>query len=315
MINHNNYEVVIMKNLAETEAAIAAETDTLPADYQTWQAEQKQDFLWQNRILPSKYDQLPPLQKIDVSGLFLTSLRTKMDSQSDEAPSGWKKAIHAHASVAKMRLTPTPDTPFTGLFRGADFGLMRLSLTGDPAARGFAPGVAMKFLIDQRPSANFSALVSLEGQGNNYNFFAHEFSNIVPVVNRIGPKLINLIFRRTSRFPTKLDLENLSQFQQNGTAESAPKHPLQIFLVPNPQVQFPESPPRDFRQDLATIPAGTTLFSVYGIVAEKLDQDSSNLQNRQQAQLIGQITTTSEFVASAYGDSRLFFRHQRFKNQ
>jgi hypothetical protein len=233
-----------MKNLAETKKSIASESNSLPVGYQAWSAKQKQDFLWQQRILPSRYDHLPPLQKIDVIGLFLTPLQTKMDAQSDEAPSNWEKAIHAHASVAKIQFVSTPGSPFTGIFRGADFGLLRLSLTGDPSARGFAPGAAVKFLIDGMPSANFSALVSLEGQGNNYNFFANEFSNIVPVVNRLGPRLINLIFRRTSKFPTKLDLKNLSQFQQNGTAEPEPTYPLQIFLVPNPQVQFPEGPPR-----------------------------------------------------------------------
>jgi len=47
------------------------------------------------------------------------------------------------------------------------------------------------------------------GQGNNYNFFANEFSNIVPVVNQIGPKWINLIFMRVSKHPTKLWLQGL----------------------------------------------------------------------------------------------------------
>ena len=32
--------------------------------------------------------------------------------------------------------------PYTGLFQGADSGLLRLSVTGDPADRGFAPGLA-----------------------------------------------------------------------------------------------------------------------------------------------------------------------------
>lgn len=292
----------------------AALQSALPSDYLSWRAKVKQNFLWEQRILATRYDRLPPLRKIDVIGLFFTALRTKMDYQSDEAPPNWKKAIHAHGSVAKIRLVPAADTPFTGLFRGADFGLIRLSVTGDPAARGFAPGMAIKLLIDRSPSANVSVLVSLEGQGKNYNFFANEFSNIVPVVDRLGPKLINLIFRRTSRFPTKLDLQNLSQFRQTGDPEPQPNFPMQLFLQPNPQVQFPVSPPHDFRTDLATIPAGTRLLSLYG-VDRSLESVADPIALRQQARLIGWIETTSEFVDSAYGDSRLFFRHQRFKNQ
>ncbi len=294
----------------------AADRDSLPADYLSWTASEKQDFLWNQRILSTQYDQLPALQKIDVIGLFFTVLNTKMDSLSDEAPPHWKKAIHAHASVAKILFVPTAETPFTGLFKGADYGLLRLSLTGEPTDRGVAPGLAIKFLIDGKPSANFSALVSLDGQGNNYNFFANEFSNIVPVSKHLGPKLINLIFRRASRFPRKLDLQNLGAIRQDGQLEASPYYPVRIFLVPNSIVQFAESPPHDFRSDLATIPAGTFLFAVYGVDSGNPEDTSvDQLEDRQNTQLIGYIATTSEFVASDYGDRRLFFRHQRFQNQ
>ena len=110
----------------------------LPAEYESWTAAKKQAFLWENRILKSKYDVLPPLEKIDVVGLFLTVLQKKMDRRSDEAPVDWKKAIHAHGSVAKVKFVPTPETPFTGLFKGAEHGLLRLSVTGNPSDRGFA---------------------------------------------------------------------------------------------------------------------------------------------------------------------------------
>lgn len=293
--------------------------EELPADYESWTASRKQAFLWDEKILKSKYDRLPALRKINVIGLFLTALRAKMDLHSDQAPRNWKKAIHAHASLAKIKFVPAPDTPFTGLFKGADYGLLRCSVTGDPADRGFAPGLAIKFLVDGKPSENFSALVSLTGQGNNYNFFVNEFSNIVPVVNQFGPKLINFIFRRVSRYPTKLSLQDLSETDQHGQTQLTPRYPAQIFLVPNPSIQFPDSPPHDFRDDLATIAPGTQLFSIYGIdssLEEKvapngLDQPAS----RQNAQWIGSIETTSEFVCSAYGDSQLFFRHQRFRNR
>lgn len=290
-------------------------TEPLPADYQSWTAQQKQHFLWDDRILPSKYDTLPPLKKIDVIGLFLTSLKTKMDRRSDEAPARWKKAIHAHGSVAKIEFVSTANTPFTGLFKGADYGLLRLSVTDDPASRGFAPGLAAKFFVDGKPSANFSALVSLEGQGKNYNFFANEFSNIVPPAKHLGPKLINLIFRRVSKFPTNLYLQDFGAVDRYGQLEPQPHNPYQIFLIPNPAVQFSVNP-HDFRHDLATIVSGTPLFSVYGVDPTKVaDLAIGKPEYRQSAQLIGQIDTTSEFVASDYGDRQLFFRHQRFRDR
>jgi hypothetical protein len=292
----------------------AQDLDTLPADYQSWQAKQKQEFLWNNRILNSEYDKLPPLKKIDIGRLFLTALKTKMDLQQDEAPPKWKKAIHAHGSVAKIKYAPAEDTLFTGLFRGVDHGFLRASVTGDPTDRGVAPGLAIKFLIDGKPSGNFSALVSLTGQGKNYNIFAHEFSNIVPVVKDFGPILINLIFSRVTKYPTKLFLEDMSEVNQLGQVERKPYYPTQLFLVPNPEIQFPETP-HDFRKDLLTIPSGTQLFSVYAIDPQNVDDKTlRKSEYRQKAQQIGQLITSSEFVSSFYGDSQLFFRHQRFKN-
>lgn len=301
----------------------AQDFDPLPKDYESWSAAQKQDFLWNNRILKSQYDELPPLKKIDIPGLFLTILSIKMDRLSDEAPRKWNKAIHAHGSIAKVKFVPTADTPFTGLFKGADCGLLRLSVTGDPADRGFAPGLALKLLVDDHPSENVSALVSLSGQGQNYNFFANEFSNIVPEEKSFGPKFINLLFRRVTKFPRHLYLQEFGKINQKGHRESHPHYPYRIFLSPNPNIQLPETPPHDFRRDLVTIPSGTVLFSVYAVDPKQLGDDAAahaadtvdQPEYRQNAQLIGQIETTSEFVASFYGDSQLFFRHQRFANK
>jgi hypothetical protein len=217
-----------------------------------------------------------------------------------------------HGTVAKIKLLPE-NTKFTDLFKGAEYGLLRLSLTGDPTDRGFAPGLALKLLVDGNPSGNFSALVSLTGQGKNYNLFANELSNIVPVVKELGPVFINLIFSRVTRYPTKLYLEDLAEINQEGQKESKPYYPVQVFLVPNPKIQFPETP-HDFRNDLARIPTGTFLFSIYGVDFEAMKKMNPT-QLRQQAQLIGFIETTSEFVSSFYGDSQLFFRHQRFRNR
>lgn len=296
--------------------------NTLPNDYNSWPAKKKQEFIWENKILPSQYNQLPPLKKIDVPGLFLTILKIKMDFNSDEAPPGWKKAIHAHGTVAKIKFIPTEDTPFTGLFKGADYGLLRLSLTGEPADRGVAPGMALKLFIDGKPSANFSALVALTGQGNNYNFLANEMSNLVPEEDSFGPKFINWIFRRVSKFPRKLYLQEFGTIDQYSNRKNNPNYPYQIFLVPNQEVQF-ESSPHDFRDDFATVPSGTTLFSIYAVnpeqlgdkAAEKAVEKIEQSNYRQQAQLIGSLVTTSKFVCSVYGDSRLFFRHQRFANR
>ena len=306
-----------MKNQTEIQPfwPTAHDFEPLPSDYPSWSAQQKQTFLWDERILKSAYVQHPPLRRIDIMGLLLTALTTKMDRLEDEAPSLWRKAIHAHGSVAKIRFIPVNNSPYTGLFKGADYGVIRASVTGNPSNRGFAPGLAIKLLANGQPSGNFSALVSLSGQGQNYNFFAKEFSNIVPVVNELGPRVTNLIFRRVTKHPTRIDLQHLGAVTQQGMQEEYPHTPTQVFLVPNPDLKFAESP-HDFRDDLASIDSGTHLFSIFAVNPLELGEDAIGTASyRQQAQSIGYLETTSAFVTSFYGDSQLFFRHQRFRNQ
>jgi hypothetical protein len=274
---------------------IAAEFTPPGTDYASWSVERKLNFLW-SRIKTSAYTELPPLQSIDVLGLFFTTLLTKMDERADEAPAHWKKAIHAHGAVAQVTYTPI-NSPYTGLWQGAS-GLLRLSLTGDPTKRGFAPGLALKLLADGQPSANLSALYTLTGQGQDYNFFAHPLSNIVPVVNEFGPQFINGIFRRVTSYPTKLSLQDFGAFDRTGQTIEQPQSPEQIFLVPS--LQF-ASTPHDFRTDLLSINSGTTIFTVHA--------------NNPATPAIGQLTTNSAFLSSAYGDSRLFFRHRRFNDR
>ncbi len=283
----------------------------LPEEYETWAAAAKLDHLWKERILPSRYETLPALTPIHVLGLFLTPLRIKMDRQEDQVPRRWRKAIHAHGSVARVQWRARAGQPYSGLFQGAEHGLIRLSLTGDPQRRGFAPGLALKLFRDGCASANLSALVSLTGQNGNHNFFANELSNIVPVVPEFGPKLINQIFRRVSRYPTRLYLENLAEIDQKGHRVEQPRFPEQVFFVPNGELVFPEAPGHDFREDLASLSSGTLLYEIW---APPPRQDGEG-DRRDQAEPIADLLLTSPFLSSAYGDSHLFFRHQRFHNR
>jgi hypothetical protein len=297
--------------------------DPLPSDYESWSAAQKQSFLWNERILKTQYDVLPPFQKIDILGLLFTAFSTKLDFASDEAPPNWKKAIHAHGTVAQVKFRAVPDSPFTGLFKGADYGFVRLSVTGDPAHRGFAPGLALKLLIDGQPSENVSALFSLTGQGDNYNFFTHEMSNIVAAENEWGPRFLNFVFRRGSGFPRKLYLQGFGHLDQQGVKEGSPAFPYRIYFVPNSNLHFDETPPHDFREDMGTLPTGTSLYDVFAVPSDEAGDDNAvqmvdlieQPAYRQQAILIGTLEMASPFVASFYGDSRLFFKHQRFANR
>ncbi|HYE00055.1 MAG TPA: hypothetical protein VEH84_11780 [Alphaproteobacteria bacterium] len=294
----------------------------LPEGYEAQAACAKRDYLWNERILPSRHAELPPIPDIDVPGLILAGMASKMDLLADQAPPGWRKPIHARGSVAAVRFVAEPETPFTGLFRGAECGLIRLSLTGAPEKRGVAPGLALKLFVDGRPSANMSALFRLDGQGADHNYFANEFSNIVPESDRLGTRFVSWLFGRTSAHPTRLYLADFAQTDSAGRVEGAPVWPLRLFLVPGPDLAF-ESAPHDVRADFARIPAGTTLFTVMAHAPSEASDAAAEAAlpalldpaHRGRVRRIGRIETTSAFVASAYGDDHLFFRHQRYANR
>ncbi|MEM9216738.1 MAG: hypothetical protein AAGD25_20610 [Cyanobacteria bacterium P01_F01_bin.150] len=292
----------------------------LPVDYQFWTAEQKQQFLWKDRILPSKYQKLPPLKPINMVGLLRTALYKTKNWQSDEVPTLSKKNSHvyerayAHGSVAKIKFVSAVNTPFTGLFEEADYGFLRMSLAGEPGQRRVVPKISIKLLVDSRRSENVSALVSFTGQGRNYNVLAHEFSNIVALSRPIGSKLLNLIFMRLNRFLARRSLQNLAVINQYGEPTINPQAPYQIFLVPNPNIRFVSRAPHDFRNDMAKVDADTRLFKIYALDPQRgRERKLDPFKVRRLAQCIGYIDTTSKFVASFYGDRYLSFQNQRFR--
>lgn len=111
-----------------------------------------------------------------------------MSYQGDTMPPGKvfghrQRVIHSIGTVGKIELKPqsTSSHPFTGIFEGASHGIIRLSLAGEPSAvESFTPGFALKFLRDGSPSVNLVAMPSVDGQQEDYNFFAHEFCNNIP---------------------------------------------------------------------------------------------------------------------------------------
>jgi hypothetical protein len=88
--------------------------------------------------------------------------------------------IHAHGSLAPVRFDVVANNlGLTGLFSsGAQYGLMRLSLAGDPAS-GVSPGFGLKLFVDGQISANLIGMFSLDGQGADYNYFRHQLKTRV----------------------------------------------------------------------------------------------------------------------------------------
>ncbi|HCP21037.1 MAG TPA: peroxidase [Marinobacter hydrocarbonoclasticus] len=295
----------------------------MPAEYESWSAEQKQMHLWVNGAVRTEYNEgeLPAQQDVDVGGLISKVLWDKVKVDSDVAPTGYEKPIHPQAVMGRVQFNATSGHGFTGLFEGADHGLLRLSVTGDPQERGFAPGMALKLFVDGQPSRNVSALYTLSGQGDNHNFFANELSNYVsPELNdSLGS---TILFSLVTTKPTRLMVNDFSEVTQRGEAVSDPKAPSQVYFVPNPELttHFPREP-HDFRESLMTLTEGTKLYDVYAtdrdIRTSIFPSRNRRLaeERRNSARKVGELVLTSDMIASQFGDNGVFFKHERYEDR
>lgn len=165
------------------------------------------------------------------SSLSFLSLGKSFSHVGDELPWGRGKVIHALGTVAPVTFRSSESHPFTGLFAGKEaVGLVRLSIAAPPTLAGFTPGMALKFFIDGGPSMNLQVMSSLEGQGQNYNFFLNSFSNSLPPItsplaaNSIWEfakltnlKIVEKIFATAKANPRELSVKHLASVQQDGT--------------------------------------------------------------------------------------------------
>ncbi|QQD24872.1 peroxidase [Venatoribacter cucullus] len=295
----------------------------IPADYDQWDACAKQELLWTNGVKRTTYaeGELPAIPDVDTRAMISRILWDKVRYVGDVAPVGHTKPIHPHGAVAKVAFNATANHPYTGVFKGNECGLLRMSVTGDPAKRGVQPGLAWKTFIDGKPSENVAALYTLTGQGNNYNLFANELSQYVrPEANdTLGS---TILFSLVTTKPTQLMVNAMAEVNSDGSAAANAKSPTQIYFVPAADVKNRFSTAaHDFRTDLLSLPAGTKLYDVYA--TDKSIQNSifSSIaaryasERRNSAVKVGEIVLTSEFAASAFGDSGIFFKHQRYEDR
>lgn len=276
----------------------------LPENYQSFSAQEKQDLLWSEISKSHDEAPLPPFAGnsftevlAKLKGLF--NLGPSFDHSSDEVPEGRIKVIHATGSVAKISFVPAPNHPFTGIYQTGALGLARLSLATPPADTNFIPGMAIKFLISQNPSVNLHVMNLLEGQQENWNFFAKDFSNQIPHPTTWTLSAIEKIFEWTRTPANNLPLWHLAAWTSEGRFQGIPVYPERLYFRPSSLVSnlIAESSREDFRESLLKVPTGP-LYEVYA-------------EYRGKEYHVGTLVLESSILASNYGDKNLFFQHQR----
>ena len=145
-------------------------------EYLRLSAQDKSDKIWA-RVAES-----------DVSGTWhfaqtlIIDQAPVFDTSGDELECGWTgcrvKTIHAQGNVAKIQWVDLGGHNYTGMFKGSDFGYVRMSVAGpvDTANNQMVPAMGVKLLRDGMDSANFVAMFSVNGQPS-LNFLANDWSN------------------------------------------------------------------------------------------------------------------------------------------
>ncbi len=300
---------LLLSFLISASSAYAKLPAKLPKDYQSWDGRRKLDVLWDKRIVPSEWNTLPALDGPGWGGIVaqfksLVSLGLSFDLVSDEMPEGRTKVIHPYGSVAKVEFQAEQGSPYTGIYQGAE-GLARLSLAGNPKQIGYTPGVALKFLINGKPSVNLHVMQSVNGQGLDQNFFANEFSNIIPEAKGAALKLGQFLFSLVKRNPGELSVEHLALLNASGEKPGHPVAPAQLFFVPAAEAisKIKSDTARDFRNELGDVSKFAEGDVLYAVWAKKTSAEPRTL--------IGRLILRSRFVPSSYGDHSLFFQHNR----
>jgi len=262
------------------------------------------------RNVATEYSTYPPFTGRDItnpSNLFklaFENMAATFDSLDDVLPDGRPKLIHVLGSTAEAEFIASKDSPYTGLFQGADSCLIRVSLAGDPHDNNFIPGMAMKCLRDGvSPSGNVLAMRGLDGQGADFNAFSNSWFNAVnPPSNKALRAVADIVFKRASQCPSWISNAQWARADQEGKPVLAPRWPIEAEFRPTDEIKASGKnivAGSDLRDQLKSIPPQTQLFNVYTKTAES---DSVK---------IGEIWTKSRFIASDFQDNILFFRHER----
>jgi len=212
-----------------------------------------------------------------------------------------KKLIHSVGVIAQAKLICNLAHNYTGLFKGANFGFVRLS---SAAENQIVPSFALKFLRNNIKSSNIFTLYSLEGQESK-NFFRHDLTNHPPdVFYNASFAILQLrkVFSKASDYPTMLGLGEFAHIDEAGNVEKNPNFPFRLIFHPpsNVRALFPETGSHDLIAQLKTL-SPMTLYDVY---AE--DKPFGT------AVKIGHLDITTKPTSSLFCDNTMFFQHERF---
>jgi len=258
------------------------------------------------------------------------------DRFSDQNPANAAKVIHTFGSTAQAKFVPKDNSAYTGMYAsGTQNALIRLSMVADwrkPCKGGtdfnfdgcLKPSMAFKMLRSADHSSNIVAQVNLgDGVGWHFNFFSFVHSTELPEPHGMGAELVKELFSHAAEKSESnaVGVEELAT--QGSTKPSAYKAPRNLFFrAPSSLMNKFSDDEHDPRHDFRKLTAGTHLYNVYTIdfsdsrcASDGNPVEYKDLPSSCPLDYLGKVVTTSDFVASAYQDHRLFFQHERFRTK
>ena len=271
--------------------------------YQSLSALCKEEIIWQRILMDTRRERFyngPELQS-----MFDQDMNLTYDTISDTMPVDRVKKSHPVGIHSKIELIAHPDQPYTGMFRGAKHGIMRISETSMtvPTRLKTAPGHAIKLLRDGMPSANWLAMFSFDGQ-TSFNFFKNRWTtHLREPQNECARETIGKHSAIVTDHIGATSVMELALFDQYGDREKEPHWPFQLEVEPYDVYGWTDEYQNDFQDQLEVIPSNTVMFKVFGY-----DEPP---ENGGKAHMIGWITSRSDQISSFWGDTQLFFQHHK----
>lgn len=257
-------------------------------------AKDKHSDLW-SKITADK----TPSKFPSPGGIFLISMDKSFDTAGDVMPSGRAKFIHAVGATGKVKFVHKGGK-YTGIFQGADYGLIRLSSAAEPSdSQPLAPGMGLKFLRDGVDSANLVSMYGVNGTPDDWNFFSKDFSNHIGPAKGVALNLLATKFSSATNFIQEVGLSDFARYDEAGTEYRNPSFPFSLRFAPHSAVKslFPKSKPDDYMayvDQLASVPANSALYKVYAMDKPK------ELGGKET--LIGDLVLDGSLVSSKWGD-------------
>lgn len=234
------------------------------------------------------------------TGMFTESMWNTFEG-SDVMPVQRKKYIHSVGWTGPVRFESNGGHEYTGLFQGAEHGIIRFSAATQFGLTGkITPGFGLKLLRDGQPSGNLVAMPSLDGQPcSEENLFSRNYTTKIPFPSGLAV-LIGRKFMQVSHCPLTVGLSNMAEEQ--GVSPIFPH-----YLIFRPPVGLNVSIACDMNilgqtefGPMASLTPGTVLFEVLAAPFPGGDLTA-----------IGRVVLEGRITSSRFGDEQLAFRHQR----